>query len=274
MYRLENEHFLGTVDPSGGARLLSLSRKSKGEIHPIIAAPRDGVVIGQKATAFPLVPFGGRLKHGKLRWEGATVQLPCPPSSHVLHGDSMQRPWTLHHHDRTSVTMTLDYPTVMWPFPAQVAVRYLIRGPIFRVLICVLNLSDKSIPFGLGWHPYFAAGSDTRLRLSVRGCARLDADGFSPEISGGPEERLFSPADGAGTWQCLAAPGPAILEGPQGSLMELRFGSTVSHVVVHVPPNGSAMAVEPLTHPLHDPGHAPLGAGKRRTMAMQVRLLG
>jgi len=266
MHQIENDFFIGSVDPENGGRLLSLYRKTVERPIPIIVPPIGGAVVGQKATAFPLIPFGGRLRHGRLSWDGATVQLPCPPSDHVLHGDALARPWMLLHHGRTSVFMTLDYPTAMWPFPAKVAVRYVIRGPVFRALFRVWNLSDTSIPFGLGWHPYFAARSSDRLHLSVDGFARLDPEGFSPEVRKEPGERVFSPEAGPGTWQCQAVPGPACLGGADGPSLELRFASTVSHIVVHVPPGGSAIAVEPLTHALHDPGYPPLGAGRSRTV--------
>jgi len=271
MLQIENDFFVGEVDPDNGGRLLSLNRKTAAGPVPIIVAPRKGALSGQKVSAFPLIPFGGRLRHGRFEWNGAPVQLPFQSSGHALHGDGATRRWLLCSHDPTSVTMMLAYPSSMWPFPARVALRYVVRGPVFMALFRVTNLSNAAIPFGLGWHPYFAVPSGGRLRMATRGCSRLDGEGFATDPPCDDGDRTFVPTDGAGTWHCRYAHGPAILDDPGGPMLELRFSSVTSHVVVHIPPDLSAMAVEPLTHPLHHPEQSTVQPGKSKSMAVALR---
>jgi len=272
MHQIGNDFFVGEIDPDNGGRLLSLHGKTAAGPVPIVVPPVKGALSGQKATAFPLIPFGGRLRHGRFEWNGAPVQVPCQSSGHALHGDGADRRWLLCGHDPTSVTMMLRYPSPMWPFPAHVTLRYVVRGPVFTALFRVTNLSDAVIPFGLGWHPYFAVPSGGRLRMATRGCTRLDGEGFATDPPGGDGDRTFAPADGAGTWHCRYNGGPAFLDTPAGPALELRFGSATSHVVVHVPRALSTMAVEPLTHPLHHPEHSTVQPGKSKSMAVALRI--
>ena len=144
------------------------------------------------------------------------------------------------------------------------------RGLVFRALFRVTNLSDRAIPFGLGWHPHFTASQECRLRMATRGCTRLDTEGFSTDLPCDGGDRTFAPRDGAGTWHCRYAHGPAVLDGAGGPMLELRFCSVTSHVVVHVPPDLSAMAVEPLTHPLHHPERSTVQPRKSKSMAVAL----
>src|SRR5690349_784157 len=46
-------------------------------------------------ASFPLVPFSNRIRDGRLRFEGRTIEIPLnfPPERHALHGHGWQRPW-------------------------------------------------------------------------------------------------------------------------------------------------------------------------------------
>jgi len=272
MLYIENEFFKGQIGPEQGARLLSLTGKRWGNPESIVKAPCGGQVAGQKATAFPLIPFGGRLQDGIFAWQDGTVQLPCKPGEFILHGDGARRRWQVSRHSENSLTLEIKYPSAGWPFPAHVQIRYLLRGPVFWALFAVRNLCDRPIPFGLGWHPYLAFSKDHWLTCNVTHRARLNSAGFSPQLRADPGSLTLTSRDGPATWQFRLGPGPISVGRNLVPIYDIFFSSTVDYLVAHLAPDNACVAIEPLTHPLHDPGACIVPAGGRRTMAVSLRL--
>jgi len=272
MLSIENDYFIGQVNPQQGARLLSLQRKQRGGLEPIVLAPCEGQLIGQKATAFPLIPFGGRLQDGIFAWQDGNIRLPCQPGQCILHGDGSRRPWNIHDHTPESITMGLEYPSQGWPFPARIQMRYLVRGPSFKAIFYVRNLSASPIPFGLGWHPYFAFAKDHWLTLNVKDRAKLTASGFSPKLRPEPRIQTFSAGDGPATWQFRFGGGSIQMGRGASAMYDIVCSSSVDHVVIHLAPNQDSIAIEPMSHPLHDPGASVVPGNGRKSMAVMLRL--
>ena len=60
--------------------------------------PWDGCSDDPRAYAsFPLVPFSGRVDHGRFRFDGRSYTLApnFPPEPHAIHGDGWTSPWTV-----------------------------------------------------------------------------------------------------------------------------------------------------------------------------------
>jgi aldose 1-epimerase len=114
-----------------------------------------------------LFPFPGRLREGKLPYQGETYQLPLTDSTkqHAIHGFTPRNPWReiagVSDADSASVTGQLnlgkDLPASRdhWPADFNLNVTYRLFADRLRVEAVVENLGPGPLPFGLGYHPYF-----------------------------------------------------------------------------------------------------------------------
>ncbi len=114
-----------------------------------------------------LFPFPGRLRNGKLNFEGQEYQLPLNDSTkqHAIHGFTPRNPWrvTEWNSDEDSAFVTAEFnlakdlPAALptWPSDFTLSVTYRLFKNRLRVEARVTNLGPRSLPFGIGYHPYF-----------------------------------------------------------------------------------------------------------------------
>ncbi|VTT96883.1 aldose 1-epimerase : Aldose 1-epimerase OS=Isosphaera pallida (strain ATCC 43644 / DSM 9630 / IS1B) GN=Isop_0737 PE=4 SV=1: Aldose_epim [Gemmataceae bacterium] len=114
-----------------------------------------------------LFPFPGRLRDGKLPFEGGTYQLALTDNTkqHAIHGFTPRNPWRVVEWNggpdsafvTGEFTLSKDFPEALptWPSDFTLTVTYRLRRDALRVEATVTNLGDRPLPFGLGYHPYF-----------------------------------------------------------------------------------------------------------------------
>lgn len=114
-----------------------------------------------------LFPFPGRLRDAKFTFEGKEYTPPANDSTktHAIHGFTPRNPWRVidwnGDDDYAFVTgqfnLKRDLPTALphWPADFNLNVTYRLSREKLRVDVAVENLGPGSLPFGLGYHPYF-----------------------------------------------------------------------------------------------------------------------
>jgi len=126
-----------------------------------------------------LFPFPGRLRDGRLSFDGKTYQLPLNDSTkqHAIHGFTPRNPWRVIDEfagpDAAMVTgqfyLSQDLPdaAALWPDFA-LEVRYTLYPNKLQVEAKVTNPGPGRLPFGLGYHGYFQLpGADADIGTSV-----------------------------------------------------------------------------------------------------------
>lgn len=218
---------------------------------------------GQKATAFPLIPFGGRIRAARLHWNGGVVELPChpPESPHICHGDGARRAWEMTESNRHSARMTCTWPSKSWPFAARCEQVFAVTDDAFRIRQSVTSNAGEPIPFGLGWHPYFLLAPQDRLSLSANRIAALDGEGFADAFEALSGWHSFQPARSPGSSVFELVSHEVHLQGVEARLT-IRLDPIYRYLVVHVPPAADAVAIEPMSHLLHEPQGAILQPGE------------
>jgi galactose mutarotase-like enzyme len=63
-----------------------------------------------------------------------------------------------------------------WPGRAELAFEWLLEAGALRLRVSVRNVGDGVLPFGIGWHPYFALPSGDRRQARLRLPAGLRAE--------------------------------------------------------------------------------------------------
>ncbi len=131
-----------------------------------------------------LFPFPNRIRDGRYSWEGKEYQLPLndPAGKNAIHGFVCQRPWRVagqgimgesawlmaSFHGSIDAADTLSH----WPADFRILVSYLYFGRRLRVAARIRNVGTRPMPFGLGFHPYFA----TEWLGEHQACMRVPAN--------------------------------------------------------------------------------------------------
>jgi aldose 1-epimerase len=133
-----------------------------------------------------LFPFPNRIRGGMFTWEGRTYQLPIndPAKRNAIHGFAVRRPWRVVDHgaDASSAWITgefhgsVDAPdcVALWPSDYRIRVTQRLTATSLRTEAIVDNPGGTPLPFGLGYHHYFAAEEETLVQASARSFWELD----------------------------------------------------------------------------------------------------
>lgn len=120
-------------------------------------------------SGFPILyPFPNRIREGRFVWESKTYQLPLgdPANKNAIHGFVGSHPWrvvdqgarvgsawiTGEFHGAADASETLT----QWPADYQLRLTYRLLDRVLRVEAEAYNPAAASLPFGLGYHPYFS----------------------------------------------------------------------------------------------------------------------
>jgi aldose 1-epimerase len=176
-----------TVAPGIGGSIRSFSWRGEALMRP---AAGPSVL---DAACFPLVPYPNRIANGRFDWDGQTVALspnfPGHDHPHPLHGFGWISAWQIVRADKCSAGLEHRYPGGEWPwaYVARQTLRLSEKG--LQLGLSIRNLSDRAIPAGLGFHPYFPRTDATLLRALHRGEWQNDPDCLPVRLCEGRKAR-------------------------------------------------------------------------------------
>src|SRR5439155_27183983 len=164
-------------------------------------------------SGFPILfPFPNRIRGGTFSWDGKTYQLPTIDGAgkNAIHGFAVRGPWRVVDEgaDATSAWLTgefqgsVDDPAslALWPGDYRLRVTYRLQYSRLRVEAVVDNPGERPLPFGLGYHPYFAVtpfgGEDAEVLVPAQRYWELHENlptGARPEVEGARDLRKGRP---------------------------------------------------------------------------------
>ncbi|MEO2088299.1 MAG: aldose 1-epimerase [Gemmataceae bacterium] len=220
-----------------------------------------------------LFPFPNRLRNGRFTFDGREYQLPLNDSTgtHAIHGFTPRNPWRVvgagGERDHAFVTgqfqLSVDLPSALahWPADFVFTVTYHLRADGLTVELLVENPDTKPLPFGVGFHPYFAcpnaAGAtademvlqaptnevwedESNLPTGRRLAVPMELDFRQPRnLSGVNLDTLF--AAGEGGWTATLGHISA------GGVLTVSAPAEFRELLLFTPPHRKAVAVEPYT---------------------------
>jgi aldose 1-epimerase len=220
-----------------------------------------------------LFPFPNRINHGKFTFGNKEYQLPLNESSgtHAIHGFTPKNPWRVveaaEEDMSASITglfqLSKDLPESLhlWPADFIIKVTYTLTFNGLNVTTLIGNPDKKPLPWGLGFHPYFA-NPDLPDATADDMILRADAN------------ILWQSNEGIPTGRTIALPysldfrkpypiGATVLdtlygEAQPGSLAELSYENSLGtleitaseqfrELLLFTPPHRKALAIEPYT---------------------------
>ena len=120
-------------------------------------------------TGFPILfPFPNRIRDGRFAWQGKTYTLPTndPAKKNAIHGFATGRAWRVVDQGAGAGSAwvtgefhgSVDAPETLtqWPADYRLRVTYRLFNRVLRVEADAGNPDSKTLPFGVGYHPYFS----------------------------------------------------------------------------------------------------------------------
>jgi aldose 1-epimerase len=120
-------------------------------------------------TGLPILfPFPNRIRDGKFSWQGKSYSLPIndPAKKNAIHGFAHTHPWRVVDQGANAGSAwvtgefhgSVDAPEIvaLWPADYRLRVTYRLFDHVLRVEADADNPDTKPLPFGVGYHPYFA----------------------------------------------------------------------------------------------------------------------
>ncbi len=168
------DRVLAWVDPVRGGRVAQVEIAGRG----LLVDDPDNGPMGW--GSYPMAPWAGRVRNGRLSFAGQQYRLPINLGDHAIHGTVFTAAWTLtdQGHDFVDLTCPLT-----WPF-GGVAQQH-IQLTRDR-LICFLTVlaTDQPMPATIGWHPWFRKPTSTAVEFESM--YERDADGVPSGVMHDP----------------------------------------------------------------------------------------
>lgn len=155
--------------PAIGGAIRRFDHVADGRVTPVLrAGPASlGSVLG--AASFPLVPFVNRIRGGCFDFRGRRVRLApnMAGDASPLHGQGWLGAWRVERASQTEAELLFDHSAGEWPWAYLARQHFTLDEGGLGIRMTCRNASDEPMPCGLGIHPYFNCGRDTRIRTGV-----------------------------------------------------------------------------------------------------------
>jgi aldose 1-epimerase len=127
-------------------------------------------------ASFPLVPYVNRIKGGRFTFRDREVLLKPNMAGDVspLHGQGWLGSWTVESHGNADAELRFVHEAGEWPWRYEALQLFALDERGLSLRLQCRNLSDEPMPCGLGQHPYFPCGPDTRLDTEVQSAWEID----------------------------------------------------------------------------------------------------
>lgn len=157
---------LALVPELGGA----IARLDLGD-KPVLRPWSGNVSAGPFALACNiLVPFSNRISGGGFSWNGTRYDIMpnLAGEPYPIHGDGFQKAWSVVSHTNETATLVLDNGSI-GPFEYCAEQVFSLLSDGLRIELKLTNTGKEALPFGCGFHPWFARDAMTRLEFSAQG---------------------------------------------------------------------------------------------------------
>lgn len=209
-----------------------------------------------KAGAYPLVPYSNRIANAVLAFRGTRYELAAHPDAlpHTLHGHGHLTPWECTAGASAADLQMTVKASADWPWAFRATQRFAVHADALVLEMSIQNLDAEPMPAGLGWHPFFACEGPVTLRHSATTWWPHD-DQFIPIGHAAPIVPAWrSPvrfeSEGKNAYlSAFSAHQEAFgISHESGVRVRVTVDSALDHLVVHYPPGGQYLCVEPTTH--------------------------
>lgn len=218
-----------------------------------------------------MFPFPGRIRGTEMRWKNKAYPLPAGDGQgNAIHGFVLDRPWRITSQAPQRIVGEFqagrDAPELLrqWPSDFCISADYELTKNRFQMIYRVSNPGSKSLPCGLGIHPYFRLplgplGSAEDCTIRLPGTSTWELDQL---ITTGRKHRLPNADEFLAGQRFRQLHVDCVLsdlqfKGPTGTAeiideqnhcrMTIEFDQTFRECIVYTPGDRGAICIEPIT---------------------------
>jgi aldose 1-epimerase len=186
---IESDGVRVDVDPVRGGRIAQVAFDGM----PVLIPRGDEAAGPLTWGAYPMVPWAGRIRHGRFEFRGETYSLPTNHGDHAMHGVGFTSVWSVTGRSPVSVDLHLALPEGgRWPFGGSVDQRFDVSASGVRCSMSV-TAAERAFPVSFGWHPWFR--KPDRLEFRPEAMYRRDRDHIAVDdlidVPAGPWDDCF-----------------------------------------------------------------------------------
>jgi len=242
------------ISPSLGASVLSYNVLIGDQRRPIFRENLQPDTVLDSCN-FPLVPFSNRIRNGEFSWQDQQIKLPLNnlPEKHTNHGHGWQASWDIIDISKNSVLLQYCHLADEWPFPYIAKQRISLEQGELTIKLWIKNIGTKTMPAGLGLHPYFTRTNLTHLIADVDEMWAVDEECLPSKIVEAPQG--LSSDEGMIIEQnsldnaLVGFKQQAKIAWPEwGMEANISTSSNCKFLVVYSPKQKDFFCVEPVTH--------------------------
>ena len=266
--RLGTSSFTARLSPAHGGIVTALDWLSpSGRSHALLFSP-EGAQAGSDAPnrfgLWPMVPFANRAFGGHVDDGTQVLRLPIndPAMNATIHGFGWQSPWLVEHRDPDRITLIHARLEGDDPYRYRAALTLTLAGEHVRLALTLTNLAERVLPFGAGFHPWFACADDTELAMTSRRELVLGPGYRATGVRSLPDGGPFAAGRGIRQAGELAASyvdwvGEAVFSTPSAGLaLGVDASDNFRHPVLWTPPGTGFVCFEPQSHGIGAPSDA------------------
>ena len=261
------------LSPSVGGVISAFEWAGEGGPRAILRKCHSPLQKVLDAASFPLVPYVNRIRGGRFHFHGREVRLapnmagdPSP-----LHGQGWLKAWTVDDITEASALLSFCHGAGEWPWDYEAHQEFELDERGLSVSLTCRNASPEPMPCGLGQHPYFDCGPETRIDTRVTHAWTIDEDVLPVErvVADGRydlRERLVCGQgldNGFDGWN-----GEARLSDPEWPYEVVISSLQARFFQLYSPAAGAIFVAEPVTH-----ANAALNAPEEQWDELGMRVL-
>ena len=239
--------------PDLGGAIEGFSWVGEGCRVPLLREGREGADSVLDMASFPLVPYVNRIRGGHFAFRGREIVLQPNMAGDIspLHGQGWLAPWTVERSDEKAAVLHFEHQAGEWPWRYEARQEVTIDPDGLSIRLECRNLDTTPMPCGLGQHPYFPCGAETRLDTEVRTAFEIDEHVLpTGEV---PASGRFDLRDRAVCGQGLdhgfgGWGGTALLSDPAWPAPLRLTSSQARFFQLYSPQDGGIFVAEPVTH--------------------------
>ncbi len=166
LIKIENGRLRLGIAPELGAAIAYCDYLRGAQTLPLMRpTARRGTTQPFDLASIVLVPWSNRISGGGFTFEGHRHSLEPNRKGDAfpIHGNGFQSAWDVG--DQSSASLTLDLVSDgPGPFAYKAEITYVLDDDALTMTLDVTNRADITLPYGIGFHPWFPRTEGTLLR--------------------------------------------------------------------------------------------------------------
>jgi len=254
---LKNRWWQVTIDTDKGGSIIDgrCFSKRHAEFRQTlgVTGPLDNATTAPRPVGFVMLPFCNRIDRGKFSYNGRDITFPInrPDQEVAIHGLSRDLPWQIAASSDVALKLEQSVDHAITPYRYSATLSYRLEEEKFIAALHVTSRAAETLPYGMGFHPWFAVSDDASISFNAAGYLDLDKRGLPLKPVSLPSPSLrYVRRDNVGMDRYFHGwNGSAMAADPDwGGLLTIMGGGALTNLHFVFSPLWYGMAIEPVTN--------------------------